>query len=78
MPSIRVADLYPAGSELFRDSESFLHELTDDETTIIAGGGKWGRLKSLVNVVIIVSSVSAITVVTNTINANTVGNANTL
>lgn len=43
MASIKVHDLNPvAGAELFRDSESFLNELTDEEL-----GVQGGRMASL-------------------------------
>ncbi len=31
MASIKISNLYPAGSELFKDSESFMTELVDNE-----------------------------------------------
>lgn len=38
MASIKVHDLNPvAGAELFRDSESFLNELTDEELGVQGG-----------------------------------------
>lgn len=40
MPTIKISELYPIGSELFRDSESFLSELDDGELGAIAGGVK--------------------------------------
>jgi hypothetical protein len=45
MANIKVSQLYPAGSELFLDSESFLNELTNAETEIIAGAGFADTLK---------------------------------
>jgi hypothetical protein len=38
MAKIAIADLQPAGSELFADKESFLHDLTNDELDIMGGG----------------------------------------
>ncbi|NEQ87056.1 MAG: hypothetical protein F6K26_45595 [Moorea sp. SIO2I5] len=39
MSSIKIAELRPAGSELFQDSESFLHELSDgQEIDKVLGG----------------------------------------
>ncbi len=38
MANIKIADLQPAGCELFQDSESFLNELTDGEVSQIKGG----------------------------------------
>jgi hypothetical protein len=40
MASIIISDLEPAGANLFRDSESFLHELTEQEVGDVLGG-KW-------------------------------------
>ncbi|NJL63517.1 MAG: hypothetical protein HC903_18890 [Methylacidiphilales bacterium] len=39
MANIKISQLYPAGSELFLDSESFLSELTDAATEVIGGAG---------------------------------------
>ncbi|MDV2998348.1 MAG: hypothetical protein N4J56_008053 [Chroococcidiopsis sp. SAG 2025] len=38
MASIQISNLYPAGSELFKDSESFMTELFDNEIGSINGG----------------------------------------
>lgn len=38
MVSIKISNLYPAGSELFKDSESFMTELVDNELGSINGG----------------------------------------
>lgn len=38
MANIKVSELRPAGSELFVDSESFLNDLTDMDTTSVHGG----------------------------------------
>ncbi len=38
MASIQISNLYPAGSELFKDSESFMTELVDNEIGSINGG----------------------------------------
>ena len=38
MAKLKLSELSPAGSELFRDSESFLEELSDRELDLIAGG----------------------------------------
>ncbi len=38
MASIKISNLYPAGSELFKDSESFMTELVDNELGRINGG----------------------------------------
>lgn len=40
MSTIKIAELRPAGSELFQDSESFLNELSDgQEMNMVLGGG---------------------------------------
>lgn len=38
MASIQIFDLYPTGSELFKDSESFMGELIDNALGSINGG----------------------------------------
>jgi hypothetical protein len=38
MANIIISDLDPAGANLFRDSESFLHELTEQEVGDVLGG----------------------------------------
>lgn len=38
MAIINLSELHPAGSEFFQDSESFLHELTNEEASSIEGG----------------------------------------
>lgn len=38
MASIQIFDLYPTGSELFKDSESFMGELVDNALGSINGG----------------------------------------
>lgn len=40
MANIIISDLEPAGANLFRDSESFLHELTEQEVGDVLGGWK--------------------------------------
>ncbi len=73
MSSIQITDLYPAGSELFQDSESFLQELTDNDTTLVGAG----RLASLVQInigFITFYNNTLFSVNTNTINGNTIGN----
>jgi hypothetical protein len=42
MPRIIVSDLQPTGSDLFQDSESFLDDLSDIDTTSIHGGLGFG------------------------------------
>ncbi|MCA2624913.1 MAG: hypothetical protein DWQ53_19680 [Microcystis flos-aquae DF17] len=39
MANITISDLRPAGADLFSDSESYMHELTDSETLGTLGGG---------------------------------------
>jgi hypothetical protein len=38
MPTIKISNLHPAGSELFSDFESYMNELGDSELDIISGG----------------------------------------
>ena len=38
MASITIYDLRPAGTDLFQDPESFLHELTEQEVGDVLGG----------------------------------------
>ncbi len=38
MATIKISDLRPVGSELFRDDESFMNELAENEENIIQGG----------------------------------------
>ncbi len=73
MSAIQIADLRPAGFELFQDSESFLYELSDAQMIAVEGGKRFGgNLQSLVNINIAVT----IFTIGNTINANTIGNGN--
>ncbi|ARV61415.1 hypothetical protein BZZ01_24810 [Nostocales cyanobacterium HT-58-2] len=69
MAIIKISELRPAGSELFQDSESFLNELTEQETVGLEGGFAFNGTLGI--------SISAQTVNGNTINANTAGNINT-
>ncbi len=71
MASIKISELRPAGSELFQDSESFLNELSDRETGNLEGG-------AFTVVGVSVSAQTVFTINGNTINANTVGNVNTV
>jgi len=48
MASIIISDLEPAGANLFRDSESFLHELTEQEVGDVLGGWWFKILWSLI------------------------------
>jgi hypothetical protein len=41
MASIIICDLDPAGANLFRYSESSLHELTEQEVGSVLGGCPW-------------------------------------
>ncbi len=43
MPKITISNLYPVGSELFDDSESFLNELTDADLNLTRGGCQFGN-----------------------------------
>ncbi len=38
MANIAISDLRPAGANLFQDSETFLHELTEQEIADVLGG----------------------------------------
>ncbi len=38
MDGIKISELHLAGSELFKDSESFLNELDESEAKLIEGG----------------------------------------
>lgn len=82
MSTIKIFDLRPAGSELFHDSESFLNELTEEQMYVIEGGRRLISV-GVINVNAsnnIQASFIANTVFSangNTINANTIGGANT-
>jgi hypothetical protein len=41
MSTIKVSDLHSAGSNLFSDSESYMHELRDSDLNNINGGFTW-------------------------------------
>ncbi len=75
MSSIKISELRPAGSELFQDSESFLNELNDGHEMehVLGGGHKKGGFFGSIGI-----SITAQTNVGNTVNANTVGNVNTV
>jgi hypothetical protein len=38
MSDIKISELFPTGSDLFQDTESFLHELSNQETVMVTGG----------------------------------------
>ena len=38
MANITISDLRPAGADLFSDSESYMHDLTDNELSGTQGG----------------------------------------
>lgn len=79
MSSIRISNLQPAGSEFFNDRESFLNELTDDEMMLVEGGKKSSLFKGIkIKIVIRTNAQTLITINTNTINANTIGAANSI
>ncbi|QIR36469.1 hypothetical protein HCG51_06675 [Tolypothrix sp. PCC 7910] len=51
MPTIKISELRPVGSQLFQDSESYLHELNEQEMHTIGGKGKYRIiLTSVINV----------------------------
>lgn len=74
MPQIKISELFPAGSELFQDSENFLNELTDDEMTLIGGARRSVNLQSVANVNINVTANTVFSANGNTIVGNTIGN----
>ncbi|MGI2904379.1 hypothetical protein [Tolypothrix sp. VBCCA 56010] len=38
MANIAISDLRPTGANLFQDSESFMHELTEQDIADVLGG----------------------------------------
>ncbi len=73
MSKIELYELQPSGLDLFKDSESYLNELSEVEIASVNGGRRWRT------VVINIGNISIntiVTIVTNTINANTITNAN--
>lgn len=52
MATIKIADIIPAGSELFADSESFMNELGNDELAYVQGGlrPRGGGFHSLISI----------------------------
>ncbi|MFM6325920.1 MAG: hypothetical protein ACKPH1_15485 [Microcystis panniformis] len=44
MANITISELRPAGADLFSDSESYLHELTDSEMLDTLGGWRGFRI----------------------------------
>ena len=50
MANIAISNLRPAGADLFQDSESFLHELTEQEVADILGGVKISILWTSISV----------------------------
>ena len=73
MANIKISELYPAGLELFYDSESFLNELGQDEASITGGGA---FISAVVGTIGNLSLNSLVSAISNTINANSVGNNN--
>ncbi|MEH1909626.1 MAG: hypothetical protein V7L05_05490 [Nostoc sp.] len=74
MASIKISELRPVGSELFQDSESFLQELGAQEMGITGGF-------TIANSIANTAANSSVVVATrnaNSVNANTVGNVNTV
>ncbi|RCJ19628.1 hypothetical protein A6770_05660 [Nostoc minutum NIES-26] len=51
MANIEISDLNPAGSELFKDSESFMSDLIDSEVGSIQGGWRWSGWKCGLSIV---------------------------
>ena len=51
MASINISDLNTAGSDLFKDSESFMNDLVDGELGDIKGGWKWSGWKCGLSIV---------------------------
>jgi hypothetical protein len=41
MATIKISDLYTDDSELFQSSESYLEELTNEDTSAVNGGWFW-------------------------------------
>ncbi|NEO23443.1 hypothetical protein [Moorena sp. SIO4A5] len=52
MSTIKIAELRPAGSELFQDSESFLNELSDGQEMDMVLGGRGKRGGNVITSVI--------------------------
>ncbi len=78
MSNIEIHELSSSGSELFEDSESFLDELSDEETTALTGGRRLAYSVVSINSNVSVFSDSAITANANSINANTASNFNSV
>ena len=38
MANITISDLRPAGADMFSDSESYMHDITDNELYVTQGG----------------------------------------
>ncbi len=49
MTSINISNLTPPGVELFHDSETFLHELTDVEISAFEVYGGWADMVTIVS-----------------------------
>ncbi len=78
MPNIQISELTPAGFDLFQDSENFLNELRNDELLGVIGGATLASLINFKSNISIQSQIiTAVSAVSNSINANTVGNINT-
>ena len=73
MSKIELYELQPSGLDLFKDSESYLNELSEVEIASVNGGRRW---RSVVINIGNISFNTIVTIVTNTINANTITNAN--
>ncbi len=57
MANIKVSDLYPAGSELFSDYESYMNEVCEGELLSVQGGSTPICLRTIVSLVSLVSRV---------------------
>lgn len=76
MSEIQIRELTGSGAELFDDSESFLDELSAEQTASLVGGGITGVNLNFESNISIFSN-TAITANSNSANANTIGNFNT-
>lgn len=78
MPIIKIYELPPVGSELFQDSESYLHELSNQDIELIAGSGRNILITSVIQSVAVNSqvtisqgiSIQSISLVTNSLVTN--------
>jgi hypothetical protein len=61
MANIKISDLNPAGSDLLRDSESYMNELGDGELGTINGGWSGWRCSIAVSLISVISVVATAT-----------------